>query len=338
MRDTALWREWNIHHIATHRNGAVITRIAMFVYGSARFIIELLFQRPDVVHIHTSSYGSFVRKFILTWIAVAFRVPVVLHVHGSEFHRFFDNVPRSIQALIRATLERVDAVIALGSAWADRIEHMAPRASIVVVPNAIRPNRAVEHLASGPVHVVFLGEICERKGTFFLLRSWAKMLVSSDVGEARLTVAGDGELGHALDLVAELAIGATVKVIGWLPPTDVSQLLASAHVLVLPSLNEGQPMAILEAMARGLCVVASNAGGIPEMVGEGGVLVDPEDESELCDALTFVLTDHCARAQFGASALQRVKREFDVDVISERFDQLYRRIAVLSTAQQRPND
>jgi glycosyltransferase involved in cell wall biosynthesis len=334
MRETALWRQWNIHHVATHRNGTVLARVATFISGLACFVTELVFRRPDVVHIHTSSYGSFARKCLLTWISVTFRVPVVLHVHGSEFHRFFDNTPRPIQMLIRATLERADAVIALGNTWADRLRHIAPRAHIVVVPNAIRPNVSVEQVTSGPVHVVFLGEVCDRKGTFLLLESWAKMLVGSDVAQARLTIAGDGELDRARDLVAELAIGASVDVCGWLSPTEVSQLLASAHVLVLPSLNEGQPMAILEAMARGICVVASNAGGIPEIVGEaGGVLVNPGNAGELADALAYVVTDYDARSRFGARALQRVKDEFDVDVIARRFDKLYRRIAALTSAQ-----
>ena len=334
MRETALWREWNIHHVATHRNGAVITRITTFISGLASFIAELVLHRPDVVHVHASSHGSFARKCVVTWISVAFRVPVVLHVHGSSFDQFFENSPRPVRTLIRGTLERADAVIALGSTWATRLQRMAPCARIVVVPNAIRLNVSVERVTSGPVHVVFLGEIGDRKGTFVLLRSWAKMLAGSDVVHARLTIAGDGELDRARDLVAALAIDGSVDVHGWLSPTEVSQLLASAQVLVLPSLNEGQPMAILEAMARGICVVASNVGGMPEMVGEaGGVLVNPGNVDELADALTYVVTDHDARSQFGARALQRVEDEFDVDVISRRFDQLYRRIAALRSAQ-----
>ena len=328
IRETPLWQEWDIHHVATHRNGTVATRIITFVFGLVNFVAELALHRPDLVHIHMSSYGSFFRKCLLTWVSSVFRVPIVLHVHGSDFHQFFANAPGVVRLLIRATLERADTVIALGNTWADRLHDIAPRARIFVVPNAIRPDSPVEQQTPGPVHVVFLGEVGDRKGTFTLLNSWAKMLADSGGSvHARLTIAGDGEIDRARDRVAALGLGDSVDVRGWIATADVPELLASAQILVLPSQREGQPMAILEAMAMGVCVVASNVGGIPELLDEnGGVLVNPDDVTELADAITYVATDHNARARFGAQALQRVQNEFDVDVIWRRFDELYRRL------------
>jgi glycosyltransferase involved in cell wall biosynthesis len=328
VRETPLWRQWNIRHVATHRNGAVVTKIITFGFGLLHFLVELVFHRPDVVHIHTSSYGSFFRKCLLTWISWALRVPVVLHVHGSEFQAFFANAPSLVRLLIRATLERADTVIALGNTWADRLRDIAPRASVVVVPNAIRPDSPVEQYTEGPVHVVFLGEVGDRKGTFTLLDAWAKMADGDGGLQARLTIAGDGEVDRARCQVAALGVGASVDVRGWIANTAVPELLASAQILVLPSQSEGQPMAILEAMAKGLCVVASNVGGIPELLDEScGVLVHPDDVTELADAITYVVTDHNARARFAANALKRIQNEFDVDLISRRFDELYRRLA-----------
>jgi len=312
--------------VATHRNGSVVTRVVAFGMGLLKFLFELVFHRPDVVHIHTSSNGSFFRKSLLLWIAAVFRVPIVMHVHGSEFETFFANAPSPVRLLIRTTLERADTVIALGSTWADRLQDIAPRARVVVVPNAIRPGSPVEQHAQAPVHVVFLGAVGDRKGTFTLLEAWAKIAGDGGLG-ARLTIAGDGEVDRARDRVAALGVGASVDVRGWVASTDVPDLLASAQVLVLPSRSEGQPMAILEAMAKGICVVASNVGGIPELLDEScGVLVHPDDVAELADAITYVVTDHDARARFAANALKRIQDEFDVNVISRRFDELYRLI------------
>jgi glycosyltransferase involved in cell wall biosynthesis len=225
-------------------------------------------------------------------------------------------------------LERADTVIALGSTWADRLRDIAPRAAIVVVPNAIRPDSPVEQHTAGPVHVVFLGEVGDRKGTFTLLDCWAKVIADGDGDvQARLTIAGDGEVDRARNQVAALGVGASVDVRGWIANTTVPELLANAQILVLPSRSEGQPMAILEAMAKGICVIASNVGGIPELLDDScGVLVHPDDVTGLADAITYVVTDHNARARFGANALKRVQNEFDVDVISRRFDELYRRL------------
>jgi glycosyltransferase involved in cell wall biosynthesis len=329
VRQTPLWHQWKIRHVATHRNGTVVTRIIAFGFGLLHFLSELIFHRPDVVHIHTSSYGSFFRKCILTWISLAFRIPVVLHVHGSEFQAFFANAPSLVRLLIRSTLEHADIVIALGNTWADRLRDIAPRVCVVVVPNAIQPDSPVEQHTAGPVHVVFLGEVGLRKGTFTLIDSWAKMMADGNgVVQARLTIAGDGEVDRAQDQVTALGVHASVDVRGWIANTTVPELLASAHILVLPSQSEGQPMAILEAMAKGVCVVASNVGGIPELLDEScGVLVHPNDVSELADALTYVVTDQNARARFGANALKRVQDEFDMDLISRRFDEMYRQLA-----------
>jgi glycosyltransferase involved in cell wall biosynthesis len=325
MRETALWDEWHIRHVATHCDGTKLARIGIFVSGFVRFVTELVLHRPDVVHLHTSERGSFVRKGLLVWVSALFRLPVILHMHGGEFHEYFESATRPVQRLIRATLERADVVIALGNTWATRLRDAAPSAHIEVVPNAIRSNEAVDQVTPGQVQVVFLGELCDRKGTTVLIDAWAEMLVGEDIAPAKLTIAGWGEIDRARDQVCALGVGDSVHISGWLSAAEVEPLLANTHVLVLPSLNEGQPMAILEAMARGICVVSTKAGGIPEMIGESdGVLVNPGDACELANALTKVVNDPEARRRFGAHARQRVEHEFNVEVITRRLDDMYR--------------
>jgi glycosyltransferase involved in cell wall biosynthesis len=295
-----------------------------FALGFGQFLWLLVFKRPQIVHIHMSSYGSFVRKFLVMWTAKAFRIPVVLHIHGSQFNEFAQRVPQPVRVLIRSTLEHADAVIALGSAWASDLHRIAPGADIEVVPNAVRPHCPVQRAVVGPVHVVFLGEVGERKGTFVLLEAWAKMIKHPGGRPARLTIAGDGEVERARRLVSDLGVEASVDVRGWLSETAVAALLVDTQVLVLPSLMEGQPMAVLEAMARGLCVVASTAGGIPEMLGEaGGILVEPEDVDALTNALFHVVNDTGARTRYGEEALRRIEDEFNIETAADRIGKLY---------------
>ncbi|MDV6240656.1 glycosyltransferase family 4 protein [Rhodococcus opacus] len=327
MQATPLWELWNVRHVSTHRNGTVATKIVAFATGLGTFVSALVFDRPDVVHLHTSVAGSFIRKAILAWICRIFRVPVVMHVHGSDFHLFYGRSSRPVKGLIRATLTGADVVVALGDRWAERLERIAPQAYIVSVPNAVRPCRPVRQPSGRePVHVLFLGCIGDRKGTFTLLDAWAKMIGDGN-GRARLTIAGDGEVQRARDRVDELSVGSTVTVLGWLAPDRVPELLASSQVLALPSRNEGQPMAILEAMAHGLCVVASAVGGIPELIDDHcGVLVPVDDVDALAQALRRVVYDDDARIRLGSHALQRIRAEFDVDAVWRRFDALYREV------------
>ena len=86
MQQTPLWTDWNIRHVATHRDGSAATKIAVFARGALLFVLELIRFRPTVVHLHASCRTSFVRKAILFWISRPARVPVVVHMHGAGFH------------------------------------------------------------------------------------------------------------------------------------------------------------------------------------------------------------------------------------------------------------
>lgn len=330
LRDTPLWDAWAVDHIATHRNGSAVTRVLAFARGLVAFLVALAIKRPDLVHMHVSSYGSFVRKATLAWIAEAARVPVVLHIHGSEFGVFYERSPRLLKQVIRATLTRAHSVIALGERWAQRLLAIAPQARVIVIPNAVRPRLAApDRHCERPVHVVFMGEIGDRKGTFTLLEAWSQLMSDPHcAGAACLTVAGDGEVERARRAVAHLGVTDSVRVPGWLAPEQAAALIETTQILALPSNNEGQPMAVLEAMAGGVCVVASDAGGLPDLIDSGttGLLVPPNDIGALADALRHTITDQDMRLRLGRAGFDRVRTDFDVAVVWRRIDALYREV------------
>ena len=324
---TPLWERWNVRFVATHRPGSVFTLVVAFARGLAAFLRELAARRPDVVHLHMAKDASFFRKATLLWLAAVAGVPVVLHIHAGRFRLFYDSVPRPVRWVVRRTLARAGAVVALGERWADRLREIAPGARVVAIPNPISivgpgPRPAPDE----PVHVVFLGRIGDGKGTFVLLEAWEKLLAGGTRAPVRLTVAGDGEVDRARAVVAERDLEDSVQIRSWLSPDEVQELLGTAHVLTLPSCNEGQPMAVLEAMARGVCVVATDVGGIPDLVehGASGVLVRPNEPDSLAEALRTVVDDADLRARLGLAGLDRARRTFDDEVVWRRYDALYR--------------
>jgi glycosyltransferase involved in cell wall biosynthesis len=321
MQRTPLWTDWNIRHVVTHRNGSAAAKVAAFARGGLLFIVELIRFRPGVVHLHAASDTSFIRKGILLWISRLAGVPVVIHLHGDDFQEYYENSPRAMRAVIRATLCRASAVVALGEARAAWLQGVVPAARITAIPNAVRPaQRSIQPGPGKPVGVVFLGLIGERKGTFRLLDAWTRRGREA----ATLTIAGDGEVDRARRRVKELHLEDTVEVLEWLSESDVDDLLQRSQVLVLPSRSEGQPMAVLEAMARGLCVVAGDVGGLPEMIGGGcGVLVSPDDIEAIAAALQLVIRDHELRAQYAAAAYARVADKFDARTVCRRLEALY---------------
>jgi glycosyltransferase involved in cell wall biosynthesis len=329
IQETPLWTRWQTHHVVTHRDGSRVWKIRTFASAVPRYVRALVGARPDLVHLHMSSSGSFVRKAVLFWIARAFRVPVLVHIHSGRFDRFHARLPAPLRWAVRSVLTRAAVVVTLGEGWAARISRIAPRARVEVVPNAVVVPGTAPARAGGPLNVVFLGAICAAKGAFCLLDAWAKLAAEQDGRvPAHLTLAGDRGVDDARRTIAELGIDGSAEVRDWLPASEVAALLASADVFVLPSRSEGQPMAVLEAMARGVCVVASDVGGIPELVEDGrsGVLVPPDDVDALVHALRQVLDDRGLRERMGDEARRRVLAEFDVDVVWRRLDALYREV------------
>jgi glycosyltransferase involved in cell wall biosynthesis len=330
---TPLWNDWNIRHVSTHRDGSKVAKLTAFFRGALLFVVELVWRRPEVIHLHSSADASFIRKAFLLWISQPLRVPVIVHMHGSNFEDYFQNSPSPIRRVIGRTLSQATAVIALGEVWADRLRCIAPAARIAVIPNAVPAARRIEQPSQGePVHVVFLGRIGERKGTFTVLDAWAKLLAANDFGTdpsniATLTIAGDGEVSKARQRIRDLALDEVVTVREWLSPEEVADLLDRAHVLILPSRNEGQPMAVLEAMARGLCIISSDVGGLAEMVGGGcGLIVPPDDVDAIAGALSLAIHDAELRSKTGAAAHARFSEKFDLDTVAGRIDTLYREI------------
>lgn len=327
MRDTPLWDAWGVEFVETHCSGSAGARLRVFARGLARYVWLLVTRRPALVHLHSGKMGSFARKAILLWVARVLRVPVVLHIHAGMFRVFYDAMPAAGRWFIRRTLAAASTVVALGGGWTERLREIAPTARLVSVPNGIPIVGTGPRAAEGePVHVVFLGRMCDDKGTFVLLDAWARVV--EDAPQARLTIAGNGEVDRAREVVARLGLSGSVQVREWLSPAEIRELLGTAHVLTLPSRNEGQPMSVLEAMARGLCVVATSVGGIPDLVEDGtsALLVPPDDVDALAKALWTAVTDGSTRHRLGDAALGRARAAFDVDVVWRRFDTLYREL------------
>jgi glycosyltransferase involved in cell wall biosynthesis len=111
---------------------------------------------------------------------------------------------------------------------------------------------------------------------------------------------------------------------------QIKARLASADIFVLPSFLEGQPIAIIEAMASGLAVVGTSIGAVPDLIRDGveGRVVEPGDAPALADALAQVIGDQDARRQMGHAARERAERSHGLEQLSARLNSLYR--AVLS--------
>jgi glycosyltransferase involved in cell wall biosynthesis len=212
------------------------------------------------------------------------------------------------------------------------IERIAPE-RLVMLPNGIR---ALPPGDGGAVRAELgigrddpvIGTVCilrAEKALDVLVRAAA--LLARDLPRLRVLIVGDGEeRGRIETMVHQLGLEDHVLLTGL--RSDVPDVLAALDVAVLSSDYEGIPLSMLEFMDAGKPIVATRVGGIPEVIQDGvhGVLVPPRDEAALAAAIGGLLGDTDAAREMGARAQDRCRREFSLDRIVERLQQLYERL------------
>ncbi|HRV93205.1 MAG TPA: glycosyltransferase [Anaerolineae bacterium] len=168
-----------------------------------------------------------------------------------------------------------------------------------------------------------VGRLHPQKGLSYLLEATAQLKKQSPV-DFRLLVVGDGQLRD--DLIAQSrTLGIADRTIFAGARTDVPDILGELDIFAFPSLWEGLPLALLEAMAAGLPVVATAVGGTPEVVqnGQTGILVPPGDHQSLAIALERLITEPDLRLKMGQAGLNRIQQAFTVEQMVEKYHNLY---------------
>ena len=252
-------------------------------------------------------------------------IPHVITMHGSE--KVLAKWQRRLA--LRVAFASSRAVVAVSRATHAHLVNtmrMAP-ASVLTIPNGISYTpgtratpRAELGLSEGDVLVLAVGNLVPRKGHIHLLRA----LAVQDTRNWHLAIAGRGdEEARLRTFSAEAGVSGRVHLLGH--RGDIPDLLAAADVYAMPSLWEGLPMALLEAMFAGKAIIASRASGIPEAIDEGkeGLLADPGDEVQLATALGRLLTDATLRHRLGTAARTRAETEFSAAVMTDAYERAY---------------
>ena len=321
-----LFEAWPVRFLPTHREGGRILKLWTGIYAFAAVLWSLLRRRVAALHIHVAQRTSFFRKAIFAGLATVFGTPFLFHMHGSEFREFYAGASTATRLLIRWVLRRAWAVISLSESWRAWVLSVEPRAKVIVIYNPIAVGNPVARAAEevGHPNILFLGRLGQRKGIYDLLQAMVWLL--EKLPGAQLVCGGDGEIEEVRAKAAALGIANNVSVVGWVTGAAKQELLQHASVYVLPSYNEGLPMAILEAMAAGIPVVASDVGGIPDAIDNGvdGFLVSPGNAEQLGNCLESLLIDPDLRRRIGLRGQLKARQKFAAAVIFENLGQVYR--------------
>jgi glycosyltransferase involved in cell wall biosynthesis len=321
-----LAERWPLVHLATHGDGGRWTKLRLALAALLRFLWMVAAGEVRLVHVHSASDASFLRKAAFIAVALAARLPVIFHLHGGGFFDFYrDRCGPLRRLLVRFLLNRVDRIVTLSEEGARRIAGITGNPRVSVLPNMVdmRAFRATPHQGEG-AELLFLGRLDPTKGVDELLQAGAKL--RARFPRLRLVIAGAGDVRAVEARATVLGIADAVELPGWVVGERKQALLERASVFVLPSHVENMPVSVLEAMAAGVPVVATRVGAIPEVVEHGvtGLLVPPRDAAALALALETMLADPQRCRRMGAAARARAQRHYSVEQVMPRLEAIYR--------------
>ncbi len=262
-------------------------------------------------------------------------VPVVATAHRADVLDVPAQGPRS-SARVTEAVESIDQVCAVSASIGGAVAALGtPRRPVRVVPNGadtrvFTPRPTSEARArlglpdDGPI-ISFVGKLVPRKGVDTLIEAMG-ILARRPGGAPLLVAAGVGEMRPALERrAAELGIADRVRFVGKIAHDDVGWWMSAGDVFVLPSLSEGLPTVVCEAMNCGLPVVATAVDGTPEIVrdGETGLLVPPGEAGALAAALARVLDEPGLAARMAEAALRIGRAEYTWDANARTMTGIY---------------
>ena len=307
--------------------------------------------RPDVIHAH----WPFPHAYIALGAAKLFKIPLVLNFHGAEL--LLIRKKKWVKPLLKFAIGQAQAIFANSSFTAGKIKALrnvnvewSPYGTTlednkdesgVILSETKDPVTIVPHPVNGKFKILFVGRHIERKGICYLIEA-AKYL-PKDKFEIRIVGVGDltkqlkqqaALLDERRETKDERTQSASIIFTGKLSPEDLANEYKTANVFTLPAIvdhkgdTEGLGVVLIEAMELGLPIVASNVGGIPDVVvdGESGILVPEKDPVALADAFKCLEADPTLIQKLLAGARKRIEECFTWDGIIERQIEVYKRL------------
>ena len=324
---------FHVHRVpALRKNPDVCAVHEMLTYAISSSFYGLRFARqfkPDIVQVFfgiPAGGGAYLlRKF--------YKVPYLVFLGGRDVPRRQPDPPSYrwlyllLKPIIRAIWESASGVVACSEGLRELAQETAPDIKMHVIPDGLDLNR-FEATQRDPspekVRILTIGRLIPRKGFQFLIRALPQ-IVENAAYNFEIEIVGDGPYQkELLTLATDLDVTRYLRFAGSVPYSELPQKYREADIFILPSLAEGMPLVVLEAMGTGLPIVASRVQGIEELVAAdiNGALFDPGDADGLARSLVKLINAGKARLEMGRASVERVK-PYDWKHIADAYLSLY---------------
>lgn len=309
----------NMQFIPTWKLGNKLVKGWYAMQALLRVCMKSTFNKNiRIVHIHGAANASFYRCRMFINQVKLFNKKVILHEHAADFREFYAEAKDKDE--IVKTINSCDKLIVLSQSWKEYFasigvdNHKIAILNNIVSPPLLKPQPRTDN----KLHLLFLGEISNRKGGYDLLKAIAGNHTLFE-SKLKLRMGGNVVDGDINQFIVKNQLKDIVSYEGWIAGEHKTECLNWADVYILPSYNEGLPIAILEAMSYSHPVISTPVGGIPEVVHSGvnGLLVEPGNTTQIAQAILHYITQPDTIKKEGKEAYRIVKPFFPERVMSD---------------------
>ncbi len=294
-----------------------------------RFWARILSDKPDVVHINTALTDlSIWRDAALVRAAKLTGRPVVVSIHGGKY-LMNEIASARLARIAERMLQNARPVVVYSDLEKAEVERRWPGLDICVLPNGVpeRPKPAARRVNTVPI-IIFFGRLHESKGLDEIVKACSAL---KDEGrDLQFNCFGDGPMKEDFLSRMKKALGGQFLYGGVVTSADKYRELDKADIFLLPSIyGEGLPMAMLEAMAAGCVVVASEMASVAAVIEHGvnGFLIEPGNTAQLIERLRSLLDDRMAWEPIRSAANMTVRTRFAISKYIEQLGEIYRSAA-----------
>lgn len=312
------WAKYECRWIETHRDKNILFKAFYFLRGFCQYLFFL--PSYDIVHLHISEPPGTIRKSLFLLCARIMRKKIIVHFHSFSPETTLKSHFRMIYKFV---FDNADVILVLSEYWKRMVnEEFSYANKVKVIYNpciAFISDKQYEKKKQ----ILYAGTVNARKGYADMLAAFANIAVKYP--DWSVVFAGNGEIEQGKALAKELGIESQTLFLGWVDGKSKEKAFKEASIFCLPSYAEGFPMAVLDAWAYGLPVIATPVGGLPDIAEDGKniLLFTPGDIDGLVRQLDKMISNPELCCEIAKESLKLSSTTFNIETISRQLDDIY---------------
>lgn len=328
--DSSLSMENNITFVESYKDGNKVSKLFYFMLSLFHFTLCLLIKDVDIVHINSSSGGSFQRKKIFCMICKFFNVKYIVHIHSGAFIDFYVSLSNKSKLEMESVLNKSAAVIAISNHFYLALKDLFPAANVQLIPNAttIQAPKHVDVESKFKNRVIlYMGRISKDKGFLDACKIYNKLLKENE-SDIRFIVAGIADSPTIYKSEEFLAIREKIELRGWVSGDELLDLLSQATVVVCPSYFEAFGLTALEASIFSTPVFAYDVGGLTDVIlhCKTGEVAEKGDYKGLAYGIQRIMNDESEYEKYSLNAFDHSSSSFSQIKYAQQVESLFNSI------------